>query len=292
MIVTIGDLVEDVVVRLDGPINLASDTPATITRRRGGSAANMAAAVAHRGRRSRFVGHVGDDATGRALVEALEAEGVEAVVRSVGRSATIVVLVDAGGERSMLSDRATCTELADPDPAWLDGAVWLHLPVYSLVVEPVGTTCAQVVRWAHERGVRVSIDASSSAVMRQYGVERLVSLLRALAPAVLLANEDEAACFGEALDPTVLGCETVVVKQGPDPTIVMDRGPGRTTVAVPPLEGVHDTTGAGDAFAAGFLVGLSDGADTVAAVRVGHASAADAIRRASAPEQRRRLNGV
>lgn len=283
MIVTIGDLVEDVVVRLDGPINIATDTTATITRRRGGSAANVAAAVAQLGRRSRFVGHVGDDSTGRGLVEALEAEGVEATVRRVGRSATIVVLVDADGERSMLSDRATCTELADPDPAWLDGVAWLHLPVYSLVVEPIGATCAQVVRWAHDRGVQVSIDASSSAVMRDYGMDRLVTLLRSMAPAVLLANEDEAACFGEALDPAVLGCRTVVVKQGADPTIVVDRAtPGRTTVPVPPLADVHDTTGAGDAFAAGFLVALWEGATTVDAVHAGHASAADAIRRASA----------
>jgi sugar/nucleoside kinase (ribokinase family) len=282
VIVTVGDLVEDVVVRLDGPINVASDTTATITRRRGGSAANVAAAAARLGRRARFVGHVGDDATGRGLVEALEADGVETVVRRVGRSATIVVLVDAQGERSMLSDRATCTDLTDPDPAWLDGAAWLHLPVYSLVAEPVGSTCVQLVRWAHERGVKLSVDASSSSVMRAYGVERLVTLLRSLAPTVLLANEDEAACFGAALDPAVLGCGSVVVKQGPDPTLVLDGTATGTSIPVAPLNDVRDTTGAGDAFAAGFLVALAEAADTETAVRAGHASAADAIRRASA----------
>ena len=64
MLVTIGDLVEDVVVHLRGEINVASDTDVVVSRRRGGSAANMASTTARLGHLVRFVGPVGDDSTG------------------------------------------------------------------------------------------------------------------------------------------------------------------------------------------------------------------------------------
>ena len=77
VLATVGDLVDDIVVRLGGPINVASDTEAVIERRRGGSAANVAAVAARISGRSRFLGQVGDDARGAALLAELAAEGVD-----------------------------------------------------------------------------------------------------------------------------------------------------------------------------------------------------------------------
>ena len=119
---TLGDLVEDVIVRFDGPVNVASDTPARISRRRGGSAANVAVAAAGLGHAARFLGQVGSDAIGSALLAEMAADGVDvAMVRRAGSTGTIVALVDQTGERSMLTDRRACIDLCDPDPSWLDG---------------------------------------------------------------------------------------------------------------------------------------------------------------------------
>ena len=173
MLAALGDVVDDIVVRVEGPIHHASDTPASIIRRRGGSAANVAATAARLVGRARFLGQVGDDATGDLLLAELVADGVDvAFVRRAGRTGAIIVLVDEHGERSFLTDAGSARSLDAPDPAWLDGVDVLHLPFYSLVDEPVAATAATVAGWALARGIAVSIDASSVAVLESFGVAR------------------------------------------------------------------------------------------------------------------------
>lgn len=279
----IGDLLEDVVVRLHERVNVASDTDATVLRRRGGSAANVVEAAVRAGGRARFIGQVGDDGVGRWLTEQLTDLGAEVVGRRAGRTGTIIVLLDASGERTMLADRAAAMELSDPDPAWLDGLHTLHIPFYSLAVEPLGATTRALAAWAHERGIRVSIDASSAAVLTNYGVDRAADDIWALHPDVLLANELEAEVLGDRLrGPWRDGC-VVVVKQGAGPALVTRPDVGTVEVPSIIIDGVTDTTGAGDAFAAGLLLALAEGADPVAAVRNGHAVAAQQVRAASSP---------
>jgi sugar/nucleoside kinase (ribokinase family) len=290
MIGTVGDLVEDIAVRLDGPVNLASDTSAIIRRRRGGSAANMAVSVARHGGVARFIGQIGNDAIGTVLVEALQADGVEVVVRRGGRTGTIVVLVDAAGERTMLTDRGACADLADPDPAWLDDLSVLHVPMYSFTGGALAGTATTLVGWARERSILVSVDLSSTALIDSMGAAAMGALLVRLRPDVVLANELEAAAFG-GLDAVAATAGVAVVKQGPRPALVHQRGGvavadgdigaagagGWVAVPVPPVPAVHDTTGAGDAFAAGFLGSLVAGAAPVDAARAGHRAAAAAI---------------
>ncbi len=281
MLGTVGDLVEDIVVRLGGPVNVASDTRAVVVRRRGGSAANMAVSAVRAGSPARFIGQVGNDAHGDVLIDALRAEGVDVVVRRGGRLATIVVLVDVAGERTMLSDRGGCTDLDHPDPEWLDGLRTLHVPLYSLVVSPLAETTEVLIGWAHERGITVSIDASSSAVITEFGVDRVVEMLARLRPTVLLCNELEAACLGDATDPARFGGQVTVIKQGAGPALVMQPGTATVSVTTPSIEHVLDTTGAGDAFAAGFLAAFVAGDSPVVAASAGHRSAAAAITAAS-----------
>ena len=213
MLATIGDLVEDVVVRLGSAVNVASDTSSTIERRQGGSAANVAVAAARLGAPVRFIGQVGDDAAGRALVEELGAAGVDVgAIRFGGTTGTIVVLVDHDGERSMLTDRGAACALHAPDPAWLDDVRTLHVPLYSLIEPPLSTTAAQLVGLAHDRGIAVSIDLSSTAVIIALGAERVRRDLDGLRPAIVFANADEAAALG--IDGPV-GSAMTVVKHGP-----------------------------------------------------------------------------
>lgn len=283
---TIGDLVEDVVVRLSGAVNIATDTDAVVHRRRGGSAANVAVNVVRAGGSARFIGQVGDDAQGLHLVKMLADEGVEPVVRHKGRSGTVVVLVDVAGERTMLSDRAACALLDNPDPAWLDGLGALHVPVYSLVGEPLASTSLTLMQWARRRRIMISIDASSSAVIEAYGVTRMQALLTGLVPDVLLCNEMEAVTLGGVDGLGAIGAVLTFVKQGAQDCVVMQRSPAgalvSTAVLANRLQHVSDTTGAGDAFAAGLLVALMAGEPAVEATTRAHRVAADAIMRVSA----------
>ncbi|MCE9621317.1 MAG: sugar kinase [Actinomycetia bacterium] len=282
MLGAIGDLVEDVVVHLHESVNVASDTAALIVHRRGGSAANVIAAACLAGGSARFIGQVGDDATGRSLTDALAATGAEVMVRRAGRSGTVIAMLDVAGERTMLSDRSACTELADPDSAWLDGLHTLHIPFYSLVGEPLATTATTLARWAVERNIAISIDTSSSAVLEQFGATAAIDIIRALRPTVVLANELEAATLGAALHPDNLDGALLVIKQGALPALVVQSGQPTREVAANAIGKVTDTTGAGDAFAAGFLLAYATDGDPIAAAQHGHQVAAAAIQRASA----------
>lgn len=272
MIAALGDLVEDIVVRLDGPINAASDTPSTIVRRRGGSAANVAANVARLGGSARFIGQVGADAIGVALTDELADDGVDvSCVRRAGSTGTIVALVDPSGERSMLTDRRACGDLTDPDPAWLDGVSILHVPFYSLAGGDLATTAATLISWAHERDIAVSIDASSHAVLRAFGRAEARALIETLAPAVVFANADEAEELGIR---GPLGAALTLVKHGASPTIVHPANGATFVVPAITIAAPTDTTGAGDAFAAGFLVALDRREDPDAACVAAHRAAA------------------
>lgn len=281
MLGSVGDLVEDVVVHLHEQVNVASDTRATVIRRRGGSAANVIAAACRAGGAARFIGQVGDDATGRGLTDALLADGASVIVVRAGRTGSIIVMLDPLGERTMLSDRAACTDLAHPQPAWLDGLDTLHIPYYSLVGEPLATTTTTLAGWAAQRGIRVSIDTSSSAVLHHVGPAQALARIRSLRPSVVLANELEAAALGPQLHPDHLDDALVIIKQGAQPAIVLEAGQPPREVPAQTVANVRDTTGAGDAFAAGFLLALADGADPITATTRAHAVAADAVRRAS-----------
>lgn len=278
VIASLGDLVEDIAVRLGEAVNVASDTTATIRRRRGGSAANMAVAVARLGCSARFIGQVGADPVGEMLVAELRRAGVEPAVRHEGRSGTIVVLVDQQGERTMLTDRGSCGDLADPDPGWLDDVAALHVPAYSLVGGRLATTAATLVGWAHQRGALVSIDLSSAALVDAVGADAFGVLISSLAPDLVLANELEAARFGGAERLAEIGARVTVVKQGAAPALVHAQG-GWTEVTARRVLEVRDTTGAGDAFAAGMVAGLVDGLAPQDAAEQGHGTAAAALTR-------------
>ncbi len=273
LLVAIGDLVEDVVVWPRGPLAVATDNPSTVIRARGGSAANVAVLAAGLVP-TRFVGRVGDDQLGRALVAELERAGVEARVQRAGRTGTIVVLVDGHGERTMFPDRAAGAELADVPLDWVAGAAVVHAPAYCFATPPSAATTTALLHAARTGGALVSLDAASADLIQGLGVPAVQGVLADVRPDLLFANATEAAMLG--LDRTGReGC-TVVVKDGPRPVTVLAPGV-RLEVPVEPVPRVRDTTGAGDAFAAGCLAALLTGADLESAVRQGNRLAATVL---------------
>jgi sugar/nucleoside kinase (ribokinase family) len=271
----VGDLVEDIVVWFEGEHRYATDNASRITRSRGGSAANVAMLAAGMVP-SRFIGCVGEDAAGAALVAELEQHGVDVRAQRHGRTGTIVVLVDSTGERTMFPDRAAAADLTDVPLEWLDSLAVLHAPSYCFSAEPAASATLALLHAATAAGVEVSLDASSTGMLAQFGVDRYLDLVEAVRPSIFFANAREA----EMLDlsrPQFTKTLTVI-KDGAQPAIVRQAGGIAQSISVPPVEGVKDSTGAGDAFAAGFLAAHLRGSGPVEAAVAGHAVARTVLR--------------
>jgi len=249
-VVSLGDLVLDVVARVESDVARGADTPARISLSAGGQAANVAAWVAALGASSRWLGKRADDAVGRLAAAELERAGVELAgpVEQAGNG-VIVSLVEPGGERSMLPDRgvATLLEPVELRPPWLV-CDHLHVSGYALLAEPVVRAAVRAIDLARTGGGRVSVDLSSWSAIRDAGADRFRGLVESLEPDVVFANEEEVEVFGGPL-PGV----TWIQKRGVHGCSF--DGDERPALAVPE---VIDTTGAGDALAAGWIVGGPD----------------------------------
>jgi sugar/nucleoside kinase (ribokinase family) len=260
-LVVLGDVMVDVVVQVAGPLARGSDTPARISFLGGGSGANVAAWAASVGTRVTLVCRVGDDERGRAAVSELRDGGVDVqAARDPERpTGTCVVLVEPGGERTMLPDPGANDAPADLPDALLGRGGHLHVTGYALVRPGARPGALAAIERAGAAGMTVSVDPSSWALVRP-GVFPDVDLL--------LPNADEARALGPLPG-------EVVTKLGAEGARWTD---GRATVSVPALPvSVVDTTGAGDAFAAGLLSARLVGAGPREALEAGCRLAARAV---------------
>ncbi|HST17219.1 MAG TPA: carbohydrate kinase family protein [Gaiellaceae bacterium] len=235
---TLGDLILDVIVSLDGSLVPGDDRPATIRAGAGGQAANVAAWAQALGADSRLVCRRGGDPAGELAAHEVRAHGVE-IVGPLGGRGGVVVSLAAGGDRTMASDRGEATGLApgELDDAWFDCDV-LHVSGYALHGGLIAEAAGAAVRAARAKGATVSLDLSTFTLADAAFAARV----RDVAPDVVFANEREHETLGP-LD------ARLVLKRGAA-GIVVD---GVAHEAVPTT--VVDATGAGDALAAGFLVG-------------------------------------
>jgi sugar/nucleoside kinase (ribokinase family) len=257
LIVSIGDLLLDIAIVPEGPLVPDDDTASTITLGGGGQSANFCAWIAALGGSARLVTRVGDDDTGRRLVSDLEARGVEVrAVYAAEPTGAIAVIVDAAGRRTMATHRGASVGLSpdDLEEAWFSDARLLHIPAYSLFVEPIAAAARAAIRVVREAKGMVAVDLSSAAGINAYGPSRMAYVLARLSPEVLFATEAEAATLAVPLESLA---QVPVLKLGRAGSRVFGR-----TIPAPAVEAV-DPTGAGDAFAAAFCSAWLRGATPV-----------------------------
>ncbi|MES1246487.1 MAG: carbohydrate kinase family protein [Actinomycetota bacterium] len=252
-IATLGDLMLDVIVRLEQPLAKGDDVRARTSSGPGGQAANVAAWAASLGADARCLAKRGDDPAGELLAGELAARGVELLGPVVAGSTGVVVSLVEDGDRSMASDRGVAPTFTpdELDPSWLDDLDVLHLSGYALLREPIVDTALLAARVARDRGARLSVDVAAWTEIRAFGPVRFRELLDTIAPDVLFATEAEWQMLGGAY----LTAPTGIIKRGPRGMLVATEDAQLEFASI--KTEVADTTGAGDALAAGFLLGGS-----------------------------------
>lgn len=277
--VCVGHVMLDVVAMLPGPLAAGSDTPAPVVLRPGGSAANTAAWIVRAGGRSRFVGRVGDDEFGRRARTDLRTAGVDAQV-GVDRhepTGVCIVLVGPDGERTMVPSAGANRTLTAADIPVLGPEDLLHVSGYLLLDTATRPAALAAFDTAADRPV--SVDAASAEPLRAAGAARF---LADLPPQVLLlANLDEAkilagvADIREAARRLAARPGRTVIKIGAAGALLAVDGAVIDVTGRPAT--LLDSTGAGDAFAAGLLAATQRGLGLLEAAAEGNRLGALAV---------------
>ncbi len=293
--VVLGDLLLDVVLAPAGPLEHATDVPGRVVLRQGGSAATTARWLARLGTPTTLVTAVGRDAIGRALVDEIECTMLTVRARWVPKLPTgrIGVLVEPSGERSFVADRGAADglEAEDVRPRWFRTARLLHLPAYSLLTDPLRQAATRAVQLARDAGAQVSVDLASTGPLLAVGRSVALERLDAVSPDVLFGTQPEAEALLAAAPIEVLLelAPVVVLKRGQQGALILARSLPEQRLEARPTRILPspDTTGAGDAFDAGFLhlwtrTGPSRGIPAASEARRPNASGLGALLRRAA----------
>ncbi len=244
----------------------------------GGSGANMASAVARLGKSVRFIGRLGDDDGGNILWNAFQQAGVDTAgirIEKNSRTASCFIGVDSHGNREIysLGGVALFEHPEDLSPEWFNGTkVLLISDAYCEVALTAIALCDE----------NTKIIFSPGGLMVELPGDQLDSLLAKTN--VLVINQVEAGKITGFTNPQTAikllvdrGSEFVIITLGKDGLLVWD-GEKASPVPAFQCDSIVDTTGAGDAFVAGFAVGLMENLDMLSAARLGNAVSAFKIR--------------
>jgi ribokinase len=280
-VMVVGDLMVDVVTTHRRAIEAGTDTPARVHLTGGGSAANTACWLASLGETPRLLAAVGDDDLGHRSTAELAEVGVDLVgpVMVGETTGTCVVLVGPDRERTMLPDRGANDRLPvsavvgslDPLPGWL------HLSGYALLGEGSRNAAKAALSAALAAGIVVSVDAASAAPLRAVGAGAFLEWVDGVD--ILFANDDEVEALGGAAA-VLARVRSVAVKHGPAGATWTDGMDTAQADGIP--VDLVDTTGAGDAFAAGWIAARRAGDGIEAALAAAVAAGATAVSREGA----------
>jgi len=256
------------------------------TESSGGSAANTIAGVASFGARAAFVGKVKDDDLGKAFAHDIRSIDVNFDTKPATEgpsTARCYIMVTPDGERTMNTYLGAAQDLkpADIDEAQVAAAEVVYLEGYLWDPPQAKAAFVKAADIAHKNGRRVALTLSDAFCVGRYRGEFL-DLIRKGTVDIVFANEHELGSLYETAD-FESGAKALrddaklaVVTRSEKGCVVIGKD-GMTAVPAAPVAQVADVTGAGDLFAAGFLVGLARGRDHRTAARLGALAAAEVI---------------
>ena len=252
----------------------------------GGSAANTIVGVASFGGHAAFVGKVKDDELGRAFAHDIRAARVAFDAKPAGdgpSTARCYIMVTPDGERTMNTFLGAAQDLkpSDIDEAKVASAAIVYLEGYLWDPPHAKEAFVKAAAIAHKAGRRVALTLSDAFCVDRYRPEFL-ELIRKGTVDIVFANEHElhslyeTADFNTAVKMLRSDAKLAVITRSEKGCVVVSRDAVEAVQAMP-IERVVDVTGAGDLFAAGFLVGHSHGKDHRTAARLGALAAAEVI---------------
>ncbi|MEA2931089.1 MAG: hypothetical protein QOG38_3517 [Hyphomicrobiales bacterium] len=252
----------------------------------GGSAANTIAGVASFGARAAFIGKVKDDQLGKAFAHDIRAAGVAFSTPAAAdgpSTARCYVLVTPDGERTMNTYLGAAQNLtpADIDEKLVAAAEITYLEGYLWDPPQAKEAFRKAAQIAHEAGRTVALTLSDAFCVDRYRDEFL-NLMRTGAVDLIFANERELTSlyqtsdFNGAVSALRNDVKLAAVTRSEKGCIIVSRE-SNEVVSAAPIERLVDATGAGDLFAAGFLVGLARDLDSRSAARLGAIAAAEVI---------------
>ena len=265
----------DVIVSLQQEMQRGSDAPSTIATTFGGVGANVSAWIGQQGVPCRLVSVIGDDPWGHLMEKHLQSLSVETrfAHNSSVPTGIVVALSHPDGERSMFPDSRANQLLSHnqfPDDVWADVS-WLSMSGYTLLHPQTRELALHLMRTAQQRGIKVALDPASSAPLSDVSVSELHQWFEYVD--VLLPNEQELQVLSphdnwqESLRELATQVPTVIAKRGEHGSAICQNGT-ITEVPAHPTK-VIDTVGAGDAYAAGTIAALFQGAEIVEAAQNG-----------------------
>ncbi len=276
-ILVIGDINLDVLANVPSSLPVEGEVRTSVRVEAGGSAASFARAAAGVGATVEFIGCVGDDLVGDILAESLERAGVTThLQRSNGRSGTIVSLKKERGKTMLCSRGANdMIDVSLIDEKWFDRADHLHVSGYSFLSKSQRAAAKYAISIAQSRKMSISIDPPPVNLISSFGVERFLDEIRA-AQIVLPNLEEGRLMTGEDTPKRIVDLlrerfRIGALTMGRDGSIAWDREK-RSLHRVEEIDNV-DPTGAGDVFAAGFIVSYLEDRDVEQANEKGTAAA-------------------
>lgn len=255
----------------------------------GGSAGNTVAGVGSFGGRAAYIGKVADDQLGGVFSHDIRAAGVAFNTTPLTDGAAqglatgvCMINVTPDGQRTMCTFLGAANQLqaADIDTAVIGDSAIVYLEGYLFDPAPARAAFEAAAAAAHQAGRKVAITLSDTFVVARWRAE-LLAFITASAD-IVLANEGELAAlfetgdFDAACDQLAAIVEIAAVTRGAGGSVVL-QGDQRVSVPANPVDKVVDTTGAGDQYAAGFLLGLARGLTLEQAGRLGSLAAAEVI---------------
>jgi len=271
LILCIGDVMLDVVIRINTEVNYGSDTPAKISTHGGGAAANVASWLAFSNHEVQLVSRVGDDPAGTAVMAELDKLGVQHgnIVIQGAQTGVVAVLVDKTGERTMFPESGANSGLNLSDLPALENVSAVYLSGYSLLNPASTTGVVAMVNAITSAKIPIIFDPASVGTMNHVGLASVKNILPRMD--IVILNEEEAFYLTGRSDIQLALKELnelvpiVVIKRGSQGAIAIKRDLDSLEVSAKSAN-VIDTTGAGDAFAAGFIGSWIEKSDLLAAM--------------------------